>query len=210
MTLERRSFLLSLGSVAFLPPAKAQRAAVPRTAAATLISAARQQIGVTRGYDGAYKSLAYPNGDVPRATGVCTDVIIRAYRDGFDYDLQKFVHEDMRANFSTYPPNWGLSRPDKNIDHRRVPNLENFLKRKAAKLLVGTDPSAFAPGDLLTMRLPNGNLPHIALVTDKSAPDSSPYIIHNIGAGTREEPLTSYRLDTMLHARFRYLKNVTT
>ncbi|RYG20168.1 DUF1287 domain-containing protein, partial [bacterium] len=95
---------------------------------AKIVTAARKQVGVTLSYDPAYVSLTYPGGDLPREKGVCTDVIIRALREGLSQDLQKLVHEDMKANFSAYPKNWGLSRPDKNIDHRRVPNLQTYFK----------------------------------------------------------------------------------
>ena len=73
-----------------------------------LAAAARKQVGVTIGYDSAYRKLAYPNGDVPRESGVCTDVIIRALRDARKIDLQKLVHEDMKTSFSKYPQMWGL------------------------------------------------------------------------------------------------------
>ena len=98
----------------------------PATKGVKLAAAAKEQIGVTTSYDPAYVSLAYPGGDVPKEKGVCTDVVIRALRE-MDIDLQKLVHEDMKKNFSKYPKRWGLSRPDKNIDHRRVPNLQTFF-----------------------------------------------------------------------------------
>ncbi|MEZ5967703.1 MAG: DUF1287 domain-containing protein [Hyphomonas sp.] len=115
--------------------------------ATRLALAARRQIGVTRSYDAAYVRPAYPMGDVDRSRGVCTDVIIRAYRDAFDVDLQKRVHEDMLGAFSDYPRIWGLSRPDSNIDHRRVPNLERFLERNGCALLP-QERSGWQPGDL--------------------------------------------------------------
>lgn len=152
--------------------------------AGRLIAAARAQIGVTTLYDPAYEAIAYPGGDVPRRRGVCTDVIIRAYRDGFGYDLQRAVHEDMGTAFEAYPTIWGLTRPDRNIDHRRVPNLETFLRRKGAERERG----AFRPGDLVTCRLP-GNLPHIGIVADRRAPDNTFTVIHNIGRGTQESAL---------------------
>jgi len=202
MICHRRFFLSGLASLPLAPFAIGQIPAV----AAKLITAARQQIGVTRGYDGAYRSLSYPGGDISRATGVCTDVIIRAYRDAFNYDLQKAVHEDMRANFRAYPANWGLTRPDRNIDHRRVPNLETWLTRQGSKLEMPDDINRFQAGDLLTMRLPR-NLPHIAIVSDQTTRAGTPYIIHNIGAGTREEPLDGLK-ETLLY-RFRHLDGVS-
>jgi uncharacterized protein YijF (DUF1287 family) len=147
-------------------------------------------------YDPAYVSLKYPGGDVPEGTGVCTDEIIRAYRT-LGFDLQKLVHEDMKQNFSAYPKNWGLRGPDKNIDHRRVPNLQTFFKRRSASLPVTNKPGDYLPGDLITCTVPP-HLPHIALVVP--APDGGPrpWIVHNIGRGPQLEdrlfefPLTGH------------------
>jgi uncharacterized protein YijF (DUF1287 family) len=152
-----------------------------------VLKAAHAQVGVTRYYDGSYVRLAYPGGDVPADRGVCTDVVIRAYRAA-GLDLQREVHEDMRAHFAAYPQLWGLSRPDRNIDHRRVPNLETWLRRAGHALPVGTDAAAYRPGDLVSWRLPNG-LPHIGVVSDRRTSDGSdrPLIVHNIGAGARVE-----------------------
>ncbi|TLD69243.1 DUF1287 domain-containing protein [Phragmitibacter flavus] len=165
-----------------------------------LINSARKQIGVTTHYDPAYVSLTYPNGDLPKERGVCTDVVIRAMRDALNLDLQKLVHEDMRANFAKSPKIWGLKRPDKNIDHRRVPNLQVYLTRHHQKLKATTDPANYQPGDLVTC-LVGGNLPHIMIVSDKKSATGTYLIIHNIGTGTQEEdrlfqfPLTGhYRL----------------
>ena len=152
-----------------------------------LIVAARAQIGVTVTYDPAYTQIGYPMGDVPRDRGVCTDVVIRAYRDGLGVDLQQLVHEDMAGSFSKYPKNWGLSRTDWNIDHRRVPNLWTFFSRAAATLDVDATFVSILPGDLLTMTVPP-HLPHIAIASDaRSADGLRPLVIHNIGGGTREE-----------------------
>lgn len=153
-----------------------------------IVAAASKQIGVTVKYDPAYVSLAYPGGDVPPESGVCTDVIIRALRDGLGKDLQKLVHEDMKVNFAKYPKIWGLKRPDKNIDHRRVPNLMTYFKRHHQALPVSAkpDPAKFLPGDLVTCTVPP-NLPHIMIVSDKKNANGMPLVIHNIGSGAREE-----------------------
>ncbi len=153
--------------------------------AAKLIAAARTQIGVTVNYDPAYTSLAFPNGDVPWARGVCTDVVIRAYRDAFAVDLQSEVNAAMRRDFQSYPKIWGLPNADKNIDHRRVPNLMVFLKQNNAALPVSQDPNDWQPGDIFTSLI-GGRLPHIGIVSDRMA-GKNPMVIHNIGAGTREE-----------------------
>lgn len=151
-----------------------------------IVEAARAQIGVTTRYDGSYASLDYPGGDVPKELGVCTDVVIRALRKAIDADLQKLVHEDMRANFSKYPKNWGLSRTDRNIDHRRVPNLRTYFKRRALERPLSKKPASYRPGDLVTCIVPP-HLPHIMIVSDQKAEDGTPLVIHNIGRGTREE-----------------------
>lgn len=146
---------------------------------------ARQQIGVTTNYDPAYVALRYPGGDVPAHTGVCSDVVVRALRE-VGIDLQKEVHEDMRANFQAYPQNWGLKRPDKNIDHRRVPNLMRYFERRHITLKQNLNrPETYLPGDLVTWDLGRGVL-HIGVVSDRRTGDH-PLIIHNIGSGTKEE-----------------------
>ncbi len=150
---------------------------------------ARKQIGVTVEYDPAYVSMKYPGGDVPIDRGVCTDVVIRAMRQ-LHFDLQKEVHEDMKKNFSAYPSkkNWGLTRTDRNIDHRRVPNLRTFFTRKGWQQPITNNPKDYKPGDLVTCML-GGTLPHIMIVSDRRSEEGIPLIIHNIGDGTQEEDL---------------------
>jgi uncharacterized protein YijF (DUF1287 family) len=156
------------------------------SAAQRLVAAARQQIGVTTQYDGSYRPLRYPGGDVPLHTGVCTDVVIRAYRQ-LGADLQVLVHEDMKTGWSAYPRQWGLKQPDRNIDHRRVPNLTAFFRRQNAALPVSQKGSDYQPGDIVTWMLP-GNLPHIGIVSDQ-VHAGRPLVVHNIGGGTREEDM---------------------
>lgn len=164
---------------------------------AKIVTAARKQVGVRHYYVADYEPLGYPGGDVPLHRGVCTDVIIRALRDGLGADLQKLVHEDMRASFSSYPRNWGLSRPDKNIDHRRVPNLQVFFKRRGFAVPVTKDPADYQPGDLVTCTVPP-HLPHVMIVSDKKSKEGVRLVIHNIGGGAQEEdqlftyPLTGH------------------
>ena len=154
-----------------------------------LVSAAREQTRSAVIYDGSYRRIAYPMGDVPQNRGVCTDVVVRAYR-AIGIDLQALVHEDMAANFRLYPQQWGLSEPDSNIDHRRVPNLQTFLQRAHADIGgSASSAGAYLPGDLVTWMLP-GNLPHIGIVSDRAGLSASrPLIIHNIGAGPAEEDI---------------------
>lgn len=150
-----------------------------------IVEAARKQIGVTVSYDSGYARIAYPGGDVPVNRGVCTDVLIRAYRN-CGSDLQMLVHEDMVKAWAAYPKLWNLSAPDSNIDHRRVPNLAVFFTRHGKKLAVGSDPKAYLPGDLVTWKLPSG-VPHIGIVSDRLTENGTPLVIHNIGGGTRED-----------------------
>ena len=151
-----------------------------------LISPAREQIGKTVRYYPVYQSITYPNGDVPMDRGVCTDVIVRAFRAGLGLDLQKLVHEDMKRDFKKYPNNWGLGSPDKNIDHRRVVNLQTYLKRRGCSIAISKKADDYKPGDLVTCTVPP-NLPHIMIVSDKKTISGRPLVIHNIGAGTKEE-----------------------
>jgi uncharacterized protein len=150
--LSRRDALASLAGFGLhATPALAQQKAPSR--ATRLISAARGQVGVTTIYDPAYVPLSFPGGDVPRGRGVCTDVIIRAYRDGLALDLQALVNADMRAAFGAYPRTWGLRTTDRNIDHRRVPNLQTFLSRKGARLPISDRAGDWKAGDLVTASL---------------------------------------------------------
>jgi uncharacterized protein YijF (DUF1287 family) len=153
-----------------------------------LTEAARDQVGVTVTYDPAYASLDFPGGDIPRERGVCTDVVIRALRDGWGIDLQLAVNRDMKADFAAYPALWGLDRPDRNIDHRRVPNLQTLLARIGAEVPLTEGPAPYLPGDIVTWMLP-GNLPHIGIVSDQRSEDGTPLILHNIGAGAKEEDI---------------------
>ena len=176
-------FLCALAVFAYIQPAFAQSPG----AGACLVQAARYQIGVTTGYDQDYRRIPYPNGDVPQQTGVCTDVIVRAYRR-FGVDLQVLVHEDMKISWAKYPKLWGLTHPDANIDHRRVPNLATFVGMHGQKMPPGRNPAAYLPGDIVTWRLESG-VPHIGLVSDRRSYSGVPLIIHNIGSGTREEDI---------------------
>lgn len=162
-----------------------------------LIDAALWQIGRTTIYDGSYVKLEYPKGDVAEERGVCTDVVIRAMRKAWDKDLQELVHVDMKANFGKYPNRWGLKGTDKNIDHRRVPNLQTYFKRQGWSLPITDKKENFKPGDLVTCTV-SSRLPHIMIVSDRVNEDGVPYVIHNIGGGTQEEdclftyPLTGH------------------
>ncbi len=170
--------------------------------AEALVAAALERTRRTVRYDGSYMAIAYPGGDVPDHIGVCTDLVVRAYR-GVGIDLQRLVHEDMTVHFEAYPSQriWGLTGPDSNIDHRRVPNLQVYFARHGEVLPISSRADDYAPGDVVTWMLP-GNLPHIGIVADRrSAVSGVPLIVHNIGAGPRlEEMLFDYRVTG--HYRF--------
>jgi len=154
-------------------------------------------------YDGSYFALTYPGGDVPQNIGVCTDVVIRSFRK-IGVDLQKRVHEDMSKHFSLYPSKniWGLTRPDKNIDHRRVPNLRVYFKRFGTSLDVTQNAKNYFPGDLVTWMLP-GNLPHIGIVVDEMSNDGDrPLIVHNIGDGPK---INDILFDYTITGHYRYM-----
>lgn len=174
----------------------------PKSFAEKLSNAALSIIDPDVIYTPAYVGIKYPNGDVPAKTGVCTDVIIRAYRK-LGIDLQKEVHEDMKANFVLYPKTWGLKSTDKNIDHRRVPNLEVFFGRKGEKLKVAENASEYETGDLVTWMI-NGKMPHIGIVTHKKSADGKRnLIVHNVGGGqVLEDCLFSWEIV----GHFRYEK----
>lgn len=161
--------------------------ALASPSATGLVAAARSQVGVTLSYDPRYERLAYPGGDVPLERGVCTDVVVRAYRK-LGADLQVLVHQDMKQAWEVYQKKgrWQMKAPDRNIDHRRVPNLATFFGRHGSSLPVSKDGGNYKPGDIVTWMLP-GNLTHIGIVSDKQAAGGVPLVIHNIGSGAQEE-----------------------
>ncbi|WP_228520775.1 DUF1287 domain-containing protein [Flavobacterium sp. HJJ] len=176
----------------------------PITFEEKLSEAAISIINPSIDYDPTYTSIKYPNGDVPKDKGVCTDVIIRAYRK-LGIDLQKEVHEDMKANFSKYPnlKKWGMTKTDTNIDHRRVPNLETFFERKGTKLAVTENAGDYKTGEIVTWMI-NGQLPHIGIITNKKSEDGKRnLIVHNVGHGqVLEDCLFAYKIA----GHFKYVK----
>ena len=191
MMLRKATLAVAL-TILLVMPTRAQDEAV--AAAEQVVTAAHEQLDQTLYYDPAYRRLTYPGGDVPLDRGVCTDVIIRAFRKA-DVDLQVLVHQDMKAAFSAYPQQWGLARPDPNIDHRRVPNLMRFFKRKNKALPLSRDPAGYLPGDVVAWRLPGGRL-HVGIVSTVRATNARRYLlVHNIGAGAKlEDMLFAYEI----------------
>jgi len=167
--------------------ALASAPALSQSSAARLVEAAKSQIGVTVRYDASYQRLRYPGGDVPIDRGVCTDVVIRAYRQ-LGIDLQELVHRDIATAWNEYPRNWQLTAPDSNIDHRRVPNLRVFFKRHGVTIPLSRDAGTYLPGDIVIWRLTPA-LPHIGIVSDRKSPTGIPLVIHNIGAGAQSEDI---------------------
>lgn len=168
-----------------------------------VLESAYEQTRLTTNYSQEYFRLAYPNGDPPIETGACTDVVIRAFRNA-GVDLQKEVHEDMRANFGSYPNKWGLTRPDTNIDHRRVPNLQTYFKRRGVSLPVSTNYEDYRPGDIVSWDLDGKGMTHIGIVSNRKSPTSGRYmIIHNIGGGAR---LEDRLFDWEITGHFRFLQ----
>ena len=173
-----------------------------------LVGAARSQVGKTVQYNPAYKSISYPNGDVPIQEGVCTDVIIRAFRS-LGIDLQKLVHEDMQKNWSQYPKLWGLKKTDKNIDHRRVPNLAKFF----TNIKMTIDPENYLPGDIVIWDLGSGVL-HIGILSDHCEAGTQ-LVLHNISSGVKEEDILhtfkivkKFRLNAVASKRLKQIQGL--
>jgi len=171
--------------IAVVSTGSSDRLAVSNPRIAKFVAAAVAQHGETVYYDPSYVKLSYPNGDVSKDRGVCSDVVIRAVR-GVGIDLQVALHEDMRAHWSAYPKLWNLRRPDANIDHRRVANLMTYLERSGDALRVSNKVGSYRPGDLVAWKLDSGRL-HIGVITDQLAPSRNPLMAHNIGAGVQLE-----------------------
>ncbi len=190
------------GLAIFVAIGVANADSVNRNFASKLNQAALERTQSLVIYNGKYIKIPYPNGDVPKNIGVCTDVVIRSYRK-LGIDLQQLVHEDMKRHFSAYPSKrlWGLKYPDSNIDHRRVPNLQAFFKRKGKTLPITHNGNDYKVGDLVTYML-SGNLPHIAIVTDKIGKSGNPKIVHNIGLGPK---LDDSLFDYTITGHYRYL-----
>ena len=168
---------------------------------ADILIAARSQVGVTVHYDPAYRSLKYPGGDVPADRGVCTDVVVRALRAARAVDLQRQVHEDLKANWDAYPHpwRWRLSKPDPHIDHRRVPNLMTYLRRAGYSVALTRAAADYLPGDIVAWDLGRGIL-HIGIVSDIVTVEGTPFVVHNIGSGAREEDIL-FRYTVIGHYR---------
>lgn len=167
--------------------------------AQNLVVAAIERTKENVTYNPNYFSIEYPNGDVPKEYGVCTDVIIRSYRK-LGIDLQEKIHEDMKANFHLYPNIWGLKKPDSNIDHRRVPNLQVYFSRHGKELPITDRAENYKPGDIVTWYLNGTSIPHIGIVTNKYINDV-PMIVHNIGAGPKLENIL---FDYKITGHYRY------
>lgn len=199
--MNRRSFLMGCAAASIAP----RFAFAHSDHGRRLAAAARAQVGITTGYDPTWTAIRYPNGDVPRSTGVCADVVIRAARDGLGLDLQKLVHEDMEQHFDAYPARrvWGSRYPDANIDHRRVLNLEAYFQRSGACLWRASStvpgdqfPKPLALGDIVTWLL-DARLPHIGIVVDIphssiASNNSQCKVVHNIGHGTEQSALAEF------------------
>ncbi len=177
---------LALALAVLAGPAPARADAPPDSIRARVVRAALERTTHRVRYDRSYRKIGYPDGDVPDSLGVCTDVVIRAYRAA-GIDLQKLVHEDMEHHFDAYPDRWGLTKPDPSIDHRRVPNLQAFFERHGGSLPVTRSEDDYQPGDLVTWTLP-GDLPHIGIVVNVRSRDGARWkVVHNIAWGPRIE-----------------------
>lgn len=194
---QRKAPVNSAATASEKPPIAAVNSAEIRR----MLENAERQIGVTKSYDPRYVVIGYPNGDVTPETGVCTDVVIRAFRAA-GVDLQKEVHEDMSKNFAVYPKKWGLKSTDTNIDHRRVPNLQTFFARRGKNVPVTNDPSDYKPGDIVTWDLNGKGLTHIGVVSNLWNEQTKRYLVfHNIGRGAQAEDVL---FDWKITGHYRY------
>jgi len=200
----RSRVLLLAATLLLASPAGGYRDGEPAGFSDRLAAAALERTSHRVTYDGGYRRVPYPNGDVPDGVGVCTDVVIRAYRE-LGIDLQRDVHEEMKAHFEAFPNHWGLRAPDPNIDHRRVPNLRTFFARKGVTLPVSDRGQDYVAGDLVTWTVA-GRLPHIGIVSNQSSADGRrPLVVHNIGRGPRiEDILFAYPIT----GHYRYYGNL--
>lgn len=182
--------VLAFAACTARPTSGVRQAMLPITNTASaqnreLAAAASSQVGKTLRYDASYVQLDYPNGDVPLDRGACTDVVVRALRE-MDVDLQREIHEDMRTSFGVYPKLWGLTRPDRSIDHRRVPNVRTYLKRHGKSLPVTDDAVDYQPGDIVTWKVLGAD--HVGVVSADRSPNGRRFLItHNIGAGAKQQ-----------------------
>jgi len=166
-----------------------------------MLQSAEEQTRLTKNYTQAYFTIQYPNGDLPIDTGACSDVVIRSFRAA-GIELQKEVHEDMAANFAAYPKKWGLSAPDTNIDHRRVPNLQTFFTRRGRSVDITANGDDYLPGDVVSWDLDGKGMTHIGIVSNLWNEKTKRYlIIHNIGGGTKAEDRL---FDWKITGHFRY------
>ncbi len=192
----QRQYVSRRAIVVAIPPTSIAKPLPPNAAPQLIqfVDAAVEQSKVTTGYDPAYVKIDYPNGDVPSDTGVCSDVVVRAFRK-VGIDLQKEVHEDMQRAWSGYPRKWGARGTDTNIDHRRVLNLTTWFDRQGKSLSVSNDRADYLPGDVVAWELSDG-IEHIGIVTNLSSePDKHYFVVHNIGAGARiEDVLLAWKI----------------
>ncbi len=180
--------------------AAAEKSVASQSKADLLVTGAMEQVGKTTEYDSSYVKLGYPGGDVPINRGVCTDVVVRALRKT-GVDLQVLIHEDMKKSFESYPNLWGLSRPDPNIDHRRVPNIATYLRRKGKAVAITKNPQGYIPGDIVVWRLPSGR-PHIGVVSNLRVRGTQRHkVVHNIGSGTQLSDVL-FRFEITDHFRY--------
>lgn len=165
-----------------------------RVSADWIVIGAREEVHNRTRYDASYQVISYPGGDVASDRGACTDVVIRALRQA-GIDLQQLIHEDMTLDFAAYPQNWGLSRPDPNIDHRRVPNQMTFFQRHGTSLTCQVDGhlDEWQWGDIVYWRFDNG-LEHCGVISDRKSRSGRPLVIHNAGMAVEEDCLERWEI----------------
>jgi uncharacterized protein len=190
-----------ISQIASNDPPKPESIVIDNSQIKQILANAIEQTKITRSYDPAYVRLKYPGGDVPMETGVCTDVVIRGWRS-IGIDFQKEIHEDMSRNFAAYPKMWGLTKPDRNIDHRRVPNIMKWLERQGKSIQIDRNSNSYLPGDIVTWDLKGGQQ-HIGIVTNIRATPDRFAIVHNIADGAKVEDIL---FNWQIIGHYRYFK----
>jgi uncharacterized protein YijF (DUF1287 family) len=176
-------------------PREIDRAKQVTQVADQIVAGAKEQVREAAVYTPGYFRIDYPNGDLPRDRGVCTDVIVRALRKA-SLDLQQLIHEDMSRAFEKYPNEWNLKKPDPNIDHRRVANQMCFFRRHGRIVTNETSGGLRAewqPGDVVCWKLDHGPL-HCGIVSDTRNAAGLPLVIHNLGTCREEDCLTRWKI----------------
>lgn len=162
-----------------------------------IVSGALRQADEQAVYDASYRNIPYPGGDVPRTQGACTDVVIRAFRDG-GIDLQRLIFVDAKRRPGDYPNQQG--KLDPNILHRRVKNMVVFFNALKTAKSTELAESNWKPGDIVVWRVYGSQL-HVGICSNLRNDQGLPYVVHNIQYCAEQDVLTAWPI--VAHFRVR-------